>query len=269
MKYRALLSVTVGILAISSLTGCVGKAQYDDCVRHNNSLKDRIDYLESEQSQWQLKVDKCQSENEILRTISDANQRKVGLLTAQNTNQQETIKNLASMVGQNALPVGLSTALTTWATTSDMIDFDEKTGMVKLNSDLLFNKGEDTVQPAARDALAGFGKIINSEDAQPFDIVIVGHTDDVPIKKPETLVKHPTNWHLSAHRAISVERILSGAGVSEKRMIVAGLGEHRPVVPNVEGNKGHEMNRRVEIYILPANSLFKTPTTTATTPTID
>ncbi len=260
MKYKLLLSITAGIFAVASLSGCVAKSEYDDCVRRNDTLKERINSLESDQNAWQTRLDKCQSENEILKTISDANQKKVNLLTAQNTNQQNTIKDLASMIGQNALPVSLSTAISTWAATSDMIDFDEKTGMVKLNSDLLFNKGDDTVQSAARTALQEFGKIINTEDAQPFDIVIVGHTDDVPIKKPATLAKHPTNWHLSAHRAISVERLLSSVGVSEKRMVVAGLGEQRPVALNAAGNKGNEKNRRVEIYILPANSLFRTPT---------
>lgn len=260
MKQKAFLFITAGLFGLVSLTGCVARSEYDDCARRNDTLKERINSLESEQNSWQQKMEKCQSENEILRTLADANQRKVDLLSQQNQNQQNTIKDLASMVGQNALPVSLSTAISAWAAGSDMIDFDEKTGMVKLKSDLLFNKGEDSVQTEAEQTLEEFGKIINSEDAMSFDIVIVGHTDDLPIEKPETKIKHPTNWHLSAHRAISVEHLLASVGVSEKRMVVAGLGEQRPVAPNKPGNKGNEMNRRVEIYILPANSLFRTPT---------
>ena len=261
MKRKAFLFITAGLLGLASLSGCVARTEYDDCARRNDTLKERINSLESEQNSWNQQLEKCQSENEILRTLADANQKKVDLLSQQNENQQNTIKDLASMVGQNALPVSLSTAISTWAAASDMIDFDEKTGMVKLKSDLLFNKGEDSVQPDAEKAIKDFGNIINSEDAKGFDIVIVGHTDDVPIKKPATLVKHPTNWHLSAHRAISVERILAGVGVSEKRLVVAGLGDQRPVAPNAPGNKGNEANRRVEIYILPSNSLFKAQTT--------
>ena len=259
MKSRFIASLLVGAFAIFTLTGCVAQSQLDDCARRNDTLKERINSLEAEQNGWAQKYEKYMAENEILRTLMDASKKKVDLLSAQNENQQETIKNLASMVGQNALPVSLTTAISSWAAASEMIDFDEKTGMVKLKSDLLFNKGEDSVQPDAEAAIREFGNIINNEDAQGFDIAIVGHTDDVPIKKPDTRVKHPTNWHLSSHRAISVENILASVGVSEKRMIVVGFGQQRPIAENAPGNKGNEKNRRVEIYILPANSLFKMP----------
>ncbi len=258
MKSRLLVSLLLGAFVVFALAGC--NAELDNCVRRNDTLKERINNLEAEQNTWAQKFEKYQAENEILRTLMDASKKKVDLLTAQNENQQETIKNLASMVGQNALPVSLSTAIATWASASEMIDFDEKTGMVKLKSDLLFNKGADTVQPDAEAAIREFGNIINNEDAQGFDIAIVGHTDDVPIKKPDTRVKHPTNWHLSSHRAISVEKILSDVGVSEQRMIVVGFGQQRPIAENAPGNKGNEKNRRVEIYILPANSIFRMPT---------
>ncbi len=259
MKFRALMSITAGLLTIATLSGCISRNEYEDCARRNDVLKERINTLESEQDIWRRNVEKCQSENDVLRTLADANQKKVNLLLGQNADQQKTINDLANMVGQNALPVSLSTALSAWADGSDMVDFDEKTGMVKLKSDLTFDKGEDSVQAAAREALMNFSKIVNSQDAQAFDIAIVGHTDDIAILKPETRVKHPTNWHLSAHRAISVEKILASGGVSEKRMVVAGFGEHRPVAPNAPGNRGNEKNRRVEIYIMPAKSIFVSP----------
>ena len=259
MKFRLLASLLIASFALVTLNGCIAKSELDQCARRNDTLKERINSLETEQNGWAQRYEKYQSENGVLRTLIEAAQKKVDLLAVQNENQQETIKNLASMVGQNALPVSLTTAISSWAAASEMVDFDEKTGMVKLKSDLLFNKGADTVQPDAETAIREFGSIINNEEAQGFDIAIVGHTDDVPIKKPDTRVKHPTNWHLSSHRAISVEKILAQVGVSEKRMIVVGFGDQRPVAPNAPGNKGNEKNRRVEIYILPSNSLFKAP----------
>ena len=97
-----------------------------------------------------------------------------------------------------------------------------------------------------------------------FDVLIVGHTDDIPIKKPDTLLKHPSNWHLSAHRAISVERILAAAGMLETRLSVMGMGQFRPIAPNASGQKGNPMNRRVEIYIVPAGSVrIATPNLTS------
>ncbi|MHC4706350.1 MAG: OmpA/MotB family protein, partial [Planctomycetota bacterium] len=62
--------------------------------------------------------------------------------------------------------------------------------------------------------------------------------------------KHPTNWHLSAHRAISVLKIMGANNVNSMRLSARGFGEFRPVVPNEPNKKGHAQNRRVEIYIV-------------------
>ena len=70
-----------------------------------------------------------------------------------------------------------------------------------------------------------------------------------------TKAKHPTNWHLSAHRAISVQKILAGAGVAESRTAVVGMGEFRPIEPNKANKGGNPRNRRVEMYIVPAKSI--------------
>ena len=103
--------------------------------------------------------------------------------------------------------------------------------------------------------IESLAQILNSPVAQDFDVLIVGHTDDIPIKKSATLAKHPSNWHLSAHRAISVERILAATGITETRFSVMGMGQFRPIAPNAPGGKGNSLNRRVEIYIVPAGSV--------------
>ena len=96
---------------------------------------------------------------------------------------------------------------------------------------------------------------MESEAAKRFDLIIVGHTDDIPIQRPDTRVKHPTNWHLSAHRAITVENILAGAGLAETRLTVSGRGEFRPIEPNGPNRTGNPKNRRVDIYIVPAGAV--------------
>ena len=132
-----------------------------------------------------------------------------------------------------------------------MVTYDAEKGIVKFSSDLLFNKGSDEVTSSAASAVKSLCGILNSPEAQDFDIVIAGHTDDIPIQKPDTLKLHPTNWHLSVHRAISVEKIMEASNVNPNRMSVRGFGEYRPVVPNAPNKGGAEENRRVEIYIVP------------------
>jgi len=92
--------------------------------------------------------------------------------------------------------------------------------------------------------------VLNSEEAKGFDVIVAGHTDDMPVSKPETRLKHPTNWHLSAHRGISVVDLMISDGVIPNRLSVRGFGEFRPVEPNKPDKKGNAKNRRVEIFIV-------------------
>ena len=83
----------------------------------------------------------------------------------------------------------------------------------------------------------------------PLEVRVVGHTDNVPIRRSSTAAQHPTNIHLSAHRSISVRDALVGDGIDANRFMVAGYGEFRPIAAN--GARGSEMNRRVELFLVP------------------
>jgi chemotaxis protein MotB len=132
---------------------------------------------------------------------------------------------------------------------SDLVSFDPNKGIVKFKSDLLFKSGSDEVDPSAAELVKTLCRILNTDQGRDFDIIIVGHTDDQPISVSRE--RHPTNWHLSAHRAISVLGVMTGAGIVPERASVRGFGEFRPLVPNEPGKKGNPQNRRVEIYIVP------------------
>jgi chemotaxis protein MotB len=135
-----------------------------------------------------------------------------------------------------------------FAANNEMVTYDASRGIVKFKSDLLFKSGSADVLPAAEEAVKSLCGILNSEQAKEFDIIIAGHTDDQPIRYSAS--RHPTNWHLSTHRAISVLKVMEASGVESKRMSARGFGEFRPVVPNEPNKKGNAQNRRVEIYIV-------------------
>jgi len=155
------------------------------------------------------------------------------------------------LLGGVMLPVELSIMLEDFAGREEMVTYDPNRGIVKFESDLLFEKGSDEVKPERAAAVKSLCGILNSEEGKKFDIIIAGHTDDIPIAKPETRRKHPTNWHLSAHRAISVLNLMAKNNIAQKRMSARGFGKFRPIAPNEPGNKGNPQNRRVEIYIVP------------------
>ena len=153
------------------------------------------------------------------------------------------------LLGGVMLPVELSAMLEDFAEREEMVTFDPNLGIVKFKSDLLFKSGSDEVMPAAVQAVKSLCGILNTEEGKKFDIIIAGHTDDQPIRYSGA--KHPTNWHLSAHRAISVLNLMAKNNIASKRLSARGFGEFRPIVPNEPGNKGNPQNRRVEIYIVP------------------
>ena len=82
-----------------------------------------------------------------------------------------------------------------------------------------------------------------------YRVVISGHTDNTPIKT----VQFPSNWELSAARAISVAKSLTENGVDPSRVSIQGNAEYRPLHKNsTPANK--RANRRVEITLIKEKS---------------
>ena len=247
--------VIVLLMLLVVTIGCVPKSQYDTCKRQNAIVNERLEELLANQENQRLGDEQWEQKNQFLIKMQLADKQKIKALQTALAAKQALIEQLTEQIGQVALPVELSNALADWArqSGSDLVSFDEKTGVVRLKSDLVFDSGYATVKPDAKKQIQTLSEILNSSAAQGFDILIVGHTDDQPIK--QSVARHPTNWHLSAHRAIAVEAVLAEAGMDQARMAVMGMGEFRPIEPNNPGNKGNSKNRRVELYIVPAGQI--------------
>jgi chemotaxis protein MotB len=139
--------------------------------------------------------------------------------------------------------------------------YDARNGIVRWKADLLFALGSDVVKESSKDALRAFCDVIKSPAAGNFEAIIVGHTDNKPIKTEATRQKHPTNWHLSGHRAIAVAEVLLKDGYAPQRVGVLGCGEYRPVADNASAS-GASKNRRVEVYLVPVGSIVAAGGTT-------
>lgn len=112
---------------------------------------------------------------------------------------------------------------------------------------ILFDSGKAEVKKEGIEALQKVADVLRKTSDQ--DIVVAGYTDNVPIKGK--LVKvYPSNWELSAARAISVVKILTAHGVDPKLISAAGYGEYRPVADN-DTPEGRAKNRRMEIILMP------------------
>lgn len=143
----------------------------------------------------------------------------------------------------------------------DLIEYVPELGMLRFKSDVTFASGSDEVNASARPTLQQLASILNNA-AAGYDVKILGHTDSQPVRR--SVNRHPTNMHLSAHRAISVRRELVNMGVAPQRFEVAGRGEFDPLVPN-NANGNTPRNRRVEVYLMRAVSRnMNAPTSEAT-----
>ncbi|HUO18607.1 MAG TPA: flagellar motor protein MotD [Steroidobacteraceae bacterium] len=117
---------------------------------------------------------------------------------------------------------------------------------VELRTDILFTSGSAQPAPTAVPVLERLAQVLAP---LPNAIRVEGYTDNVPIR---TSVFY-SNWELSAARAGSVVRVLSGQGVDPGRLAVVGYGEQRPVASN-DTPEGRNANRRVVVVILAVES---------------
>ncbi|MEA5614507.1 OmpA/MotB family protein [Nodularia spumigena] len=252
-RTRAIRTTAIITMA-AGLTGCVSQGEYDKLWETNRSLTDQL-------QQTQASLEACNAQNAALSGSAGGASGVIANLTDENTrlrdqlNQaMQSMRDLEGRLG--GLELGRLDPTTDRALANlarqypDLIVYDADRGMLRFSSDLTFASGSDQVQPAGADALGRLATVLSSNEAAGYDIVIVGHTDSQRISSA-TAQRHPTNMHLSAHRAISVRRVLSDRGVAPERLQAAGWGEHRPAVPN-NPSAGTAENRRVEIYLVPS-----------------
>ena len=116
-------------------------------------------------------------------------------------------------------------------------------------SEVLFPSGSAELQPDGKqqldgvaDALATIAKEMPQD--LPWILQVDGHTDNRPISTPQ----FPSNWELSAARAISVVKYLTSRGIPADRLAAAGFGEFEPIDPRND-EVGWRRNRRIEIKV--------------------
>jgi chemotaxis protein MotB len=270
MSGKWILVATV-LLAGMFSTGCmVPKKDLDEACAMSRKAHDEMNKAMAE-------ANRLREENNGLRAQlasgaggDAARAQMIASLEAQVANYKDKFEALKKMYDElaarpagtgdiNVLPKALIDALGVLAKDprfKDIVDWYPDKGMLKFKSDMTFAPGSADVNPAAVEALKKVAEILNIAEAKPFNVYVAGHTDDIPITNPATIEKHGSNWGLSAHRALSVVEVLAKANVDQERMAGVGFSKYHPVAPNAPGNKGNEKNRRVELWIVPADKFL-------------
>jgi flagellar motor protein MotB len=255
--------VTLPLLA----SGCVQQDKYDNLLQVKRSLQEQLLTVTDERDAMQSQLSNRTQQLTAARGDVSLLQERYEILGGELdqislSNQDLTMQVSAMEIGP--LPADVQAALARLASQyPDQITFDSGTGMLRFNSDLTFNSGKDQVKDGGATSLTALAAILDSPSAENFELVILGHTDDIPVKFSRN--QHPTNMHLSVHRAIAVRDVLVNSGINADRVQVAGWGEYKPLVPNESG--GTAVNRRVEIYLTSQTETSMADTTTPTTTT--
>lgn len=260
--------LALGLMLVFANTGCY----YDQWMQ----AKKANDVLREDLGRAKLDLQDCEMDLEKKNTQIDSMEKQIAskdetitTLTAEADNLREALaqaheilKNLGRPIDtgiliEQKLPDPLHNKLQEFVDAHPgLVEYDAAKGAVRWKADLLFDLGSANLKASGEsvESLQEFAQIVSSGVATGFDVVVVGHTCTTPIVRPETIKAHRTNWHLSAHRAISVMFHLSEMNVSMSRMGVMGYGEHRPIASNAT-NAGKAKNRRVEIYLVPSGSV--------------
>ena len=127
------------------------------------------------------------------------------------------------------------------------ITSDERGLVITLLSDNFFEEGSAELNiNETRETLLRLAEFFRSSEVSDRRFRIEGHTDNTPVVADSVF---PSNWELSATRAVNVLHYLADYGVDENKFSVAGYSDTRPKFSN-DTAEGRAYNRRVDIIIL-------------------
>lgn len=121
------------------------------------------------------------------------------------------------------------------------IQLQENGVMFRIQAPFLFGSGQAELREEPRKVLDELSALFRKF---PYLVRIEGHTDSVPINSEQ----YPSNWELSAARAVTVARYFQGLGLPPERIAATGYGEYQPIDDNAT-TEGRGKNRRVEIFL--------------------
>lgn len=237
--------VAIVVAAGVMLTSCVSTKKYEEALGSVDNAESRYQALAKDYKTLQEEkntlaeatsealLEKQQELNEKERLLAER-EAKVAELQAIQQAQKDAVA---------ALKQEVCSALKCFTPDELQVDVREGKLYVSMSDKLLFPSGSDQVNERGEMAVEMLSAVLSNSD---LEIVVEGHTDDVPISSH----RNKDNWDLSVHRATTVTRKMIDNGIDPDRIIAGGRGEHKPIASN-ETADGRKLNRRTEIVLAP------------------
>lgn len=209
---------------------------------NEKTLSDKLKYiadllaqLQSSHSQIEQLNQSLLTKNSQVKELQDVFNKQAAENESKNEKLRETMDRL-----QKSLPPSTANEY------KAKIDLVQRGLVITLLGDILFNPGSVELMPEGKEILSNISGVLRNA-IMDNQIVIEGHTDNVPIKYS----RWKSNWELSGARALSVlNYFIYECGLDPKYFSTKGYAEFRPVADNSIPS-GRKQNRRVEIIIQP------------------
>lgn len=273
---------SLGLLAVAAallvLGGCVAKSDYlrkqaetDALSRdvaaltaENQGLRERISGIEERFNGLQVEKERLTAErNDLdarLNTLKEETNRTIEEQRNRNTELEGDKQMLGESIAllKKSKEAEVKTVSKTYEQLLAEMKGEIEQGQIaitelqgKLTVDvvdkILFDSGQAEVKPEGLAVLKRVVEILMTVTDKV--IRIEGHTDNNPIAGA-LAKRYPTNWELSAARAINVTRYLEKEGIDPSILSAAAFGEYQPVAEN-DTPGGRAKNRRIAIILLP------------------
>ncbi|MCC9165628.1 OmpA/MotB family protein [Pontibacter harenae] len=286
---RASVYLLAGSMALSSCV--VSKKKYEDLLSRKNALEvDKSELqeqkatleqqkalledekanleqeraqLEQQKAEYQESLAKALNEGKSLSETLNMSKSQIDRLNADLKAREARLAELQRILNEKEKAVAnlrnkVSSALLGFNDKDLSINVRNGKVYVSLAEQLLFNSGSTKVDPKGVDALKKIATVLKEQ--QDVNVLVEGHTDDVPISKGT--VGMQDNWDLSVLRATEITRIMAEAGLNPTRITPSGRSKYVPV-DEAKTKEARQKNRRTEIILTPKlDELFQILETT-------
>lgn len=271
MIRKAILVLMMAVLSCAMMSACVSKKKYReldanrvDCEQRESDLKKQLADTEAKSSELEKNVKEANAEIEQTKALLDNTgmaraklDKELKEKIARIEEREKTIKDLNELIDKqkevvNKLLNKIKNALVKYDSSQLSVEVKNGKVYVAMSDKLMFQSGSTKIDVNGKEALKQLADVLSKQT--DIDILIEGHTDNIPIKS----AVFKDNWDLSVFRATEVVRILTDEFKLDKtKLIPSGRGEFSPKADNAT-DEGRAKNRRTEIILSPnLDELYK------------
>ncbi len=231
----------------------ISKSSMTEKEKLDAALKKKSSELDAREKSIAELLDKLETREKALKELQtqlDARSAADAEMRAQLEEREKALKDLQDRIAardkaMDDLRNKLKNALTGYQDGDLTVEVRNGKVYIAISDKMLFKSGSAAVEKLGKEALSKVATVLSKYP--DMDLIIEGHTDNVPIKTE----RFADNWDLSVIRATSVVRILTvDYGLAANRVTPSGKGEFFPKVSN-DTPEGRSKNRRTEIIIAP------------------